>query len=173
MEISIIVAIDEKGGIGIKNRLPWRLSADLNRFKTLTMGHHVLMGRNTYLSLTKNSSGGTLPGRQIIVVSEKEFHPQLTIPQVVWVSTIEDGINQTQLRQETELFISGGAQIYAQCISFTRRLYLTRVHTICEADAFFPEIEPLQWTLKESVDHPADDKNEYSFTFQVLERTIR
>ena len=168
MIISIIVAMDEKGGIGLNNRLPWRLSADLKRFKTLTMGHHVLIGRNTYYSL-----GAPLPGRFIIVVSEPEFHPKNVTPQVAWVDSIKAGIVHAETQGETELFIGGGAQVYGQCLSLAQRLYLTRVHTISQADAFFPDIDLRCWIVIESTTCPANEKNEFPFTFQVLERNSK
>jgi dihydrofolate reductase len=163
MIISIIVAMDEKGGIGLNNRLPWRLSADMKRFKSLTMGHFVLMGRNTFASL-----GKPLPGRHIIVVSEPEFHPTIAIPQVSWVSSINEGITLTE--GETELFISGGAQVYAQCLFLAHRIYLTRVHTVTQADVFFPDVDLRDWVVRESITYSADEKNEFPYTFQMLEK---
>lgn len=163
MIISIIVAIDEKGGIGRNNRLPWRLSADMQRFKALTMGHHILMGRNTFLSL-----GKPLPGRHIIVVSEPEFHPANVIPQVSWVNSLKEGFSLAE--GEMELFIGGGAQVYAQCLPLAQRIYLTRVHTVTQADAFFPDVELREWVVREANTYPADEKNEFPYTFQVLEK---
>jgi len=165
MIISIIVAMDEKWGIGLNNRLPWRLSADMKRFKSLTMGHHVLVGRNTFASI-----GRPLPGRHIIVVSEPEFHPTKAIPQVCWVSSFNESVTLAETRGETVLFIGGGAQVYAQCLPLAYRIYLTRVHTVTQADAFFPDVELRDWVVRESITYPADEKNEFSYTFQVLEK---
>ena len=104
MKISIIVAIADTGVIGRDNKLPWRLSSDLQRFKKLTMGHHLLLGRKTFESI-----GGPLPGREMIVVSRGT--PNL--PDGVHLSpSVVSGIERAQLEGEEELFVAGGASIY-------------------------------------------------------------
>lgn len=165
MIISLIVAMDERRGIGKDGKLPWRLSSDLKRFRELTMGHHIIVGRRTFESI-----GKPLPGRQTIVVTRSETYQ----PEGCLVAhSVEDAIRLARERGETEAFICGGAAIYAGAISDADRLYLTQVHTTVEADVFFPAIERQAWVEKESASHAVDEKNQYPFTFKLLEKEHR
>src|SRR3990170_2351219 len=117
MPIPLAAAVDQKGGIGRDNRLPWHLSDDLKHFRRLTIGHHVLMGRKTY-----ESSQGKMPGRKLIVLSRSTG---LLAPDVKIVSSLEAGIKFAQDAGEAELFIIGGAQVFAQALPFANHIYYT------------------------------------------------
>ena len=160
MIISLLVAMDERRGIGKDNRLPWRLSSDMKRFRELTMGHHILVGRKTFESI-----GKPLPGREMIVVTRNEdFKPSGCLV----VHSVEGGIRLARERRESELFICGGAEIYAETLGLADRIYLTQVHTIVDADTFFPEWNSDEWIVEEIARHEADEKNQYAFTFKLL-----
>nr|AIA13747.1 Dihydrofolate reductase [uncultured bacterium] len=162
MIISFLVAMDEKRGIGKAGSLPWRLSSDLKRFRELTMGHHIIVGRKTFESI-----GKPLPGRQMIIVTRSESFA----PEGCFIAhSISDAINLARERGESELFVCGGAEIYAETLGAADRLYLTLVHADCDADTFFPDCNSGEWIETESEHHAADEKNQYSFTFKVLER---
>lgn len=162
MIISLLVAMDENRGIGKDNGLPWRLSSDLKRFRALTMGHHILVGRKTFESI-----GKALPGRQTIIVTRNEsFKPQGCFT----VSSVEDGMQLARDRGESELFICGGAEIYAQSLGLADRMYLTLVHAIIDADTFFPDWTSDDWVEEGRERHEADDKNQYPFTFKLLRK---
>ena len=162
MIISFLVAMDEKRGIGKAGGLPWRLSSDLKKFRELTMGHHIIVGRKTFESI-----GKPLPGRQMIVVTRNETFA----PEGCFIAhSVEEAINFAQARGESELFICGGAEIYAQSLGVADRMYLTLVHADCDTDTFFPEWDRDEWIEVESEHRAADEKNQYPFTFKVLAR---
>jgi dihydrofolate reductase len=160
--ISLIVATDEKRGIGKAGKLPWRLSADLKRFRELTMGHHLIVGRKTFESI-----GKPLPGRQMIVVTRD---PGFNAEGCYVSGSVQNALALAEDRGETEVFVIGGAEIYSQTIDAADRLYLTRVHAEVDADTFFPESKHEDWTATQISFQPADDKNQYAFTFELLER---
>ena len=162
MIVSLIVAMDERGGIGKGNRLPWRLSADLKRFRELTMGHHIVMGRKTFESI-----GRALPGRQTIIVTR---NPTLEVEDCLIAHSVDEALRLAEGRAETEVFICGGAEIYAHSIERADRLYITEVHAEVDADTFFPEWDRSLWREARSVYHPADEKNQYPTTFKLLEK---
>jgi dihydrofolate reductase len=154
--------MDERRGIGKAGTLPWRLSSDLKRFRQLTMGHHIIVGRKTFESI-----GKPLPGRQMIVVTRNEaYRPARCLV----AHSVEGAIQLARERGETEAFICGGAAIYGGALTDSDRLYLTLVHAVVDADVFFPEIEEDSWIEKESENHNADDRNQYPFTFKLLEK---
>lgn len=160
MIISLLVAMDENRGIGKDNHLPWRLSTDLKRFRELTMGHHILVGRKTFESI-----GKPLPGRQTIVLTRDEgFGPEGCLV----AHSVEDGIRLARERGESELFICGGAEIYAGSLRVADRMYMTLVHTTADVDTFFPEWEGDEWAEEEVSRHEADAKNQFPFSFKVL-----
>nr|AIA13198.1 Dihydrofolate reductase [uncultured bacterium] len=162
MIISLLVAMDEKRGIGKAGGLPWRLSSDMKRFRELTMGHHIIVGRKTFESI-----GKPLPGREMIIVTRS----QSTAREGCFIThSVEEAVSLARERGESELFICGGAEIYAQTLGVADRLYLTLVHADCDADVFFPEWNGDEWVEVESADHTADEKNQYPFTFKVLAR---
>jgi dihydrofolate reductase len=160
--VSIIAAMDRKRGIGFDNRLPWRLSADLKRFRDLTMGHHIIVGRKTFESI-----GRPLPGRRMIVVTRDRNYKA---EECDVAHSVEDAIRLARERGESEVFICGGAQIYAQSIEIADRMYLTFVDADVAADTFFPAVDEREWSERESSYQPADEKNQYPFTFRLLVR---
>jgi dihydrofolate reductase len=158
--ISLIVSMDEKGGIGKENRLPWRQSSDLKRFKALTMGHHLIMGRKTYESI-----GKPLPGRTTIVVTR---NPTFQVEGGLIAHSLGEALALARAREEEEAFIIGGSLIFSQAIGIADRIYLTLIHAQVEADVFFPQYDQGKWKAVEAESHPADDNNQYPYTFMVL-----
>ncbi len=154
--ISIIVAIAENRAIGKDNRLLWHLSEDLKRFKKLTTGHTLIMGRNTFLSLPN----GALPNRRHIVISDQKGE---TFEGCEMAYSMDEAIELAGDREEC--FVIGGGMVYAQFLPLVGKLYLTRVDASPEADTFFPEIDFSQWTAMHSEEVPAGEKNEYSHTY--------
>ena len=154
--------MDRKRGIGADNKLPWRLSADLKRFRELTMDHHIIVGRKTFESI-----GRPLPGRRMIVVTRDVKYKAEGCDVA---HSVEDAINLARERGESEVFICGGAEIYAQTIEIVDRMYLTFVDAEVAADTFFPEFDEREWSERESFYQPADEKNQYPFIFKTLVR---
>lgn len=163
MIISMIVAQAKNRCIGINNDLPWKLSGDLKLFKETTMGHHLIMGSNTFKSI-----GRALPGRTTLVLSRTEIFEG---ERVHTFSDIHDALTFAHDNEDEEVFIIGGAKIYEHTLDIIDRLYLTEVDAQVAGDAFFPELDPSEWDLSEELSHPKDDKNEYSWTRKILERT--
>src|SRR5215471_12200433 len=154
--------MDDRRGIGKSGKLPWRLSSDLKRFRELTMGHHLIVGRKTFESI-----GKPLQGRQMIVVTHDEnFKPGGCIVS----SSIDAALNVARERGESEVFVVGGAEIYGQMLGVADRLYLTQVQARVSADTFFPEFSKDGWVEKQTTFQPADEKNQYASTFKLLER---
>jgi dihydrofolate reductase len=162
MIISLIVAADENGGIGLENQMPWHLPADLARFKKLTMGHHLIVGRKTYQSI-----GSTLPGRQMILLTR---NPDFNAQDCIISESLADALHLAEENGEKEVFIIGGAQIYREALPLADKLYLTVVHTISKADTFFPKIENDDWSEICSQDFPEDEQNSLATTFKHLVR---
>lgn len=160
---SIVVAAAGNNVIGNANQLPWRLPDDLKRFKALTMGKPILMGRRTFESI-----GRVLPGRTNIIVSTR---PGLRIDGGVVVDSLDAAVAAAQ--PATEIMVVGGADIYRQVLPRTDRIYLTRVHASPPGDVFFPELVTRQWREIDIEHHPADDRHGYAFSFIQLERIAR
>lgn len=162
--LSLIVAAAENGVIGRDNALPWRLSADLKRFKALTTGHAIIMGRKTYASI-----GRPLPRRVSIVISRQACVDWgAAEPPHHLVQSLDAAL--ALVAPDDEAFVIGGAQIYALALPRANRLYLTRVHAQIAGDAVFPAIDPAAWHLVHDEAVPADEKNEYPTSYQVLDR---
>ena len=162
MIISLIVAMDRQRGIGIGNKLLWRLSADLKKFRELTWGHHIIVGRKTFESI-----GKPLPGRQTIIVTrDKDYQAE----DCLVVHSVEEAIALARARGESEVFVCGGAEVYAQALALADRIYLTLVETEVAADTFFPAWDSSAWIEQEVSSHAADEKNQYPFTFKLLLR---
>jgi dihydrofolate reductase len=161
--ISLIAAMDRRYGIGRGNQLPWRLSADLKRFRELTMGHHIIVGRKTFESI-----GKPLPGRQMIIVTRDSGFKAAKAASCDVCHSLPDALEIARSRGETEVFVCGGAEIYQQSIELAGRLYLTFVDAEVEADTFFPEFNQGDWVEQENTFHPADEKNQFPFTFKLL-----
>ena len=162
MIVSLIAAMDEARGIGIDNRLPWRLSADLKRFKNLTMGHHIVVGRKTFESI-----GSPLPGRRTIVLTHRAG---FTAPGCLVAGSLEEALTLARKNGESETFICGGARVFEEALPIADRFYLTLVHARVGADTFFPEWQEDCWVEQEVSHHDADEKNQYPLTFKVLVR---
>ncbi len=154
MEISLILAASDNNIIGHDNQMPWHLSNDLKRFKSLTFGHPVIMGRKTFESL-----GRPLPGRQNIVITRNADY---TAAGCDVVSSIEDALDMVS--GHDEVFIIGGGQIYSQMWEKADNLYLTRVHTLIDGETSVPEITDY-WKEVSRESHDADEKNQYPYTF--------
>lgn len=140
MEISIIVAIAENGVIGGGNELLWHIPDDLKRFKRITSGHSVIMGRKTYESI-----GKPLPNRRNIVISR---NPSFAVAGAEVACSIANALEMT--KSENEVFIIGGGEIYRQALPMATKLYITRVHDKYEGDTFFPDIDINEWQLVSS-----------------------
>ena len=158
--ISIIVAVSTNNVIGAQGELPWRLSDDLQHFKKATMGKPIVMGRKTWESI-----GRPLPGRQNIVVTRQAGFRAEGCDVVM---SFDEGI--VAAGDAEELMVIGGSQIYELALPQAGRLYLTRVHTEIEGDAFFPEVDAAAWRLISDEQHAADEKNEYPYSFQTYRR---
>jgi len=154
MKISLIAAMSSNRVIGINNTLPWKLSADLKRFKQLTMGHCLIMGRKTFESI-----GRPLPRRTTIVITHQtEFNP----PGVKVVHSIEEAI---QASTGDEVFIAGGGDLFNQTMSLADKMYLTVIQKDFEGDAFFPAFDASNWTVTSKEEHEPDDQFPYPFVF--------
>ena len=161
--VSIIVAADEHGGIGRDGGLPWHLPADLKRFKALTMGKPIVMGRRTW-----DSIGRPLPGRRSLVVSRQ---PGLTIDGVEVFESLDAALQAAADAPET--CVIGGAEIYRQALPNADVVHLTRVHASVQADTFFPVLDAAEWEEVEREDRPADDRHAYPYSFLTLRRVNR
>jgi len=152
--ISIIAAVARNRAIGYQNKLIYWLPDDLKRFKQLTTGHTIVMGRNTFLSLPK----GALPNRRNIVLSTT----QSSFPGCDVYTSLKEALNHC--RPDEDIYIIGGASVYAQAMPFANRLCLTEIDdTPAEADTFFPPYD--NWQEEKREDHPADDRHAYPFAF--------
>lgn len=179
MILSIIVAMDEGGGIGLNNQLPWYLPDDLKRFKILTMGHYLILGRRTYESLPRR-----LEGRRIIVVSEnlyqrwqekleteKEFSKTSAKGDVViYQPSLRAVLEMDEIQQEKEVFVGGGAKLFLAALPCVNRMYLTIVKAHLEADVYFPAWNKEEWKAVYHEHHERDEKHAYAFEYYVLER---
>jgi dihydrofolate reductase len=158
--ISIIVAIAQNFAIGKNNDLLFHLPNDLKRFKEITTGHPVIMGRNTLLSLPK----GALPKRRNIVITD---NPEEKFDRCEMVFSIEEAIEA--VKHEDEAFIIGGGMIYRQFYPYAGKLYLTLVHKDFDADVFFPEIDYAEWEETFREDH-SDEHNGFEYSYLNLKR---
>lgn len=163
MQITLIVAKAKNNVIGKDNQLIWRLSADLKRFKNLTSGHYILMGRKTYESL-----GKPLPNRTHLIITR---NPEFPIPEDHFAFTsVEDAFIFCNKLGVEELFIIGGGQIYQETINTCDVLEITEVDATPEGDAFFPEIDPAIWKETERESFLSDEKNQYPFAFVTYKK---
>ena len=156
MTITLIAAAAENNALGKDNDLVWHLPDDFKRFKAITSGHFIVMGRKTFESFPK-----PLPNRtHIIITRQKEYQ----VPEGCLVATsIEEALQLCP--QNEEVFIIGGGEIYKQSIEIADKIELTRVHTEVEADTFFPEIDQNNWKILEEEYHPKDEKHKFDFTY--------
>jgi dihydrofolate reductase len=162
MRISFIVAKSENNVIGIDNKLPWHLKADLQNFKKITMGHHMLMGRKTFESI-----GKALPGRMSLVISSASHANQ---DSVFWFTSIFRAIKQAERSGESELFIIGGEQIFKGALSLCDRIYLTTVKGDVKGDVYFPQLSLKNWKKVSEQEFSKNAENDHDFTFTILDR---
>ncbi|MGH1470499.1 MAG: type 3 dihydrofolate reductase [Cellvibrionaceae bacterium] len=167
MRLSLIVATDENWAIGLDNKMPWHLPADLKYFKKMTMSKPIIMGRKTFESI-----GKALPGRKNIVVTRKK---NWTSEGVIVVHTFNDalqiGASFALNDKSEEVMVIGGAQIYNEALPKAQRVYLTRIHAEFVGDTFFPELDENEWSEVERNFNNADASNHYDYSFIVLDRT--
>ncbi|MEH6471323.1 MAG: dihydrofolate reductase [Halopseudomonas sp.] len=167
MQLALIVAQSQNRVIGRNNALPWHLPEDLKYFKAVTMGKAIIMGRKTYESI-----GRPLPGRTNLVVTRDKSYQAAG---VTIVHSLEQAVEQAQAISEIngvdEALVIGGAELYAQALPMTQRLYLTQVHHRVNGDAFFPELDEAQWRQKSRQDFDAIEPNPHSYSFIVFDRS--
>ncbi len=157
--------MDERGGIGLNNQVPWHLPSDLKRFKALTMGHHLIVGRKTYESI-----GRSLPGRTMIIVTRAR---QYQAAGCLVAKSLKEALSIAEQAGEHEVFIGGGGQIYAQAIAIADRIYLTQVHSAAEADVYFPDWDRANWQVVQQLEQAQAENEAIAYSFIVLERLSR
>ena len=162
MIVSAIVATADNNVIGKDNDIPWYRPADLKYFKKKTLNHHIIMGRKSFESI-----GRPLPKRTNIVISR---NPYFIATNCIKASSVEEALTIAHDNGEEEAFIIGGGQIYELSKAYWDRVYLTTVHAKVEGDIYFPQLLEENWRLISEEAHQADEKNEYDFTFKILER---
>ena len=161
-QISLIVAVARNGVIGRGGTLPWRLPADLQHFKRVTMGSAVIMGRKTWESI-----GRPLPGRRNLVITRQSGYRAEG-------AEVFGSLDAALMATRGEpAFVIGGAELYAQALPHAGRLYVTRIEAEIAGDTLFPEVEERDWTMVEEIVRPADAQNGYEMRFQTLERRAR
>lgn len=160
MKLAIIVATDQQGLIGRDNDLPWKLSADLQYFRQVTMGKPLIMGRNTHQSI-----GRALPGRQNIVVTK---NANFSAEGCTVVHSVAEALKACH--DAKEVMVMGGASLYEQFLPHAERLYLTQVNASLDGDTWFPDWQKTEWHQVSREDHLADHKNEYNYSFMVFDR---
>ena len=156
LKLSLIVAASENDAIGANGDLPWHISADLKRFRKLTTGHSLIMGRKTFESI-----GRLLPGRKMIIVTRNkdyQFEGAIVVHSIGEAMEAAAGDDQP--------FVAGGAQLYAEALQYVETIFLTRVHATVEGDVFLPAIDWEQWELVDSERFTADAKNDHDYSFQ-------
>ena len=164
MTISIIVAAGKNNEIGQRNRLLWRLPEDMKRFRDLTTGHVVVMGRKTFASLPK----GALPNRTNVVITRDK---DLQLDNCTVLHSLDEAL--VRFNGEDDIFIIGGASIYEQALPVADNIFLTRVLSVFpEADSFFPEMNPEEWQIVSKEVFSADEKNPFSCIFYEYKRRI-
>ena len=159
MPISIIAAIAKNGIIGTNNRLPWHLSSDLKRFKKLTLGKNIVMGRKTYQSI-----GRALPNRTNFILTTQ---PNYSAPDCKTIHTLED---IHQLNKQHEIMVIGGATLYKQLLPQATHLYLTTVDATPDGDTYFPVWSQETWKITQQTSYPADHNNDHNYQFTDYER---
>ena len=158
-----VAALDQGGVIGAEGALPWHLPADLARFKSLTLGCAIVMGRTTFESI-----GRPLPGRTNIVLSR---NPHFEADGCLVCSSLDEAEHAAQnAAPERDIMLIGGQQLYQLGLDRCTKLYLTHVHTRLQGDAYFPELRPDQWCLTRSQNMTADGRHAFAMTFSDYER---
>jgi dihydrofolate reductase len=160
--LKILVAFDENRVIGKNNTLIWHLPADLKRFKALTTGHVIIMGRKTFESI-----GKPLPNRTTIVISRQA---DLQIEGAIITHSVEEAILKAKSLTREDIFIVGGAEIYALSLPLADQILVTQLHDIFDGDAFFPEISLDTWIVSERERGVTDEKNAYQYSYLTYSR---
>ena len=158
--LCLIVAMSENRVIGRHGGLPWRLSSDLRRFKRLTMGHHLLMGRKTFESL-----GRRLPGRTSVVITRQTGY---TAAGAIVAASLEEA--QQRAAGDAQVFVIGGGEIYRLALPRADRIYLTLIHAQVDGDTLFPELPAADWRLVATQRGERTAQDEYEFSFLLYER---
>lgn len=158
--VSLIVAMDRQHVIGRAGRLPWHLPADLQRFKSLTMGHHIIMGRKTWESI-----GRVLPGRVSVVVTR---NPHYAAPGAVIAGSLTDALALAS--GDSEPFVIGGAELFREALAYSRRLYVTEVLAEYSGDVWFPDLRAGDWREVHREHHAATERDP-AWNFVIYERT--
>ena len=160
--ITLIAAAAENNALGKNNEMIWHLPDDFKRFKKLTSGHAIILGRKTYESLD-----GPLPNRTHIIITRQEnYAEKVDANCCIVVDNIEDAIAKSASEDDT--FVIGGGEIYKLALPLADKIELTRVHGTFEADAYFPEIDENKWNLVNEDYHPKDEKHNFDFTYQTF-----
>ena len=160
--ISIIVAVASNNAIGMNNELLWHIPDDLKRFKKLTLGHNLIMGKNTWYSLPRRP----LPGRTNIVLTD--IPCECIGGGCITAYSVEDALDKCE--KGKDIFVIGGGSVYRQFLDRADRLYLTHVHKDFEADTFFPEIDPEVWQVLDRDDHNRADDMEFTWSYVTYQR---
>lgn len=161
MLISAIVAVSSNNVIGRDGHLPWHLSADLKRFKAITTGHSIILGRKNYEDI-----GRPLPNRTNYVLTR---NASFEAPGCIVCASLEAALEAARAAGETECFIIGGAAVYREAMPLVQKLYFTRVESDVDGDVFFPKWGE-GWSMESEESFPADEKNDFATTFQVWSR---
>jgi dihydrofolate reductase len=165
MVVSLIWAMADNRVIGIENRLPWKLPADMQWFRKNTMGKPIIMGRLTFESFGAKA----LPGRRNIIISrDTDYRADENSDEIEVYNSIEAALDA--VKGVEEAMIIGGMSLYKQALPLADRLYMTLIHADLKGDAWFPEFDTGQWSQTERLDHEADERNHYSYSFVVLNR---
>jgi dihydrofolate reductase len=158
--ITLIVAMAANRVIGRDNALPWRLPADLRRFKAVTMGQMLVMGRRTYESI-----GRPLPGRRTVVITRRtDWSPE----GVAVVHSLEEALASASA--EAEVFVAGGGEVFREALPLAGRIHLTRIEAEVPGDTTFPDFDPTAWKIVDEEHHEPDAENPLPYTFQILDR---
>jgi len=158
--VSLLAAAADNGVMGRDNRLPWHLPDDLKRFKSLTIGKPILMGRKTFESI-----GKALPGRTNLVLTRSQGWSS---PGAVVVHSVEEALERAA--PASELVVVGGAEIYRLALPFAERIYLTRVHAMVAGQTIFPVLKEGEWREVQREEHPADERHAFAMSYCLLER---
>lgn len=160
--LSLIVAMAKNRVIGSDNRIPWHLPNELKLFKSLTMGHHIVMGRKTYESIDR-----LLPGRTTVIVTRQK---QYEVPGAVVAHSITEAL--AACKDDDEVFVIGGADLFRETLPIADRLYLTTVNAEPEGDTFMPKFDAGKWREMRSEMFDKDEKHAYAFRLAVLDRVV-
>jgi len=165
MMISAIFAMSRNRVIGVDNDLPWRLSDDLKFFKKTTLGHHVIMGRNSFEAI-----GIPLPKRTNIILTR---NPYYIVSNCIIAHSLEEALSIAHDNGETEAFVIGGEAVFREALPYLDRIYMTYIDEDIEGDTFFPELNDEDWVLSSTEQYQASEKNDYDFEIRVLNRKTR